>query len=316
MHPDILAHLSVLTDEEKAILAGEETINRDLYMDGSLDVITGDKLLPRGRNIAIRPHTRFVHFPEHTHDYVEIVYMCKGQTTHIVNGTRLTLSQGDLLMLGQNAKQEIMPAGEEDVAVNFIVQPELLGDMLAYLGPEETPLHRFILGSLRGGGDTAYLYFKVAEVLPIQNLIENMLWTLISDTANKRGIRQLTMGLLFAELLGHAETISADSGEQETTLSVLRYVEDHYREGTLSEIADVLHYEMTGLSRLIKQRTGKTFTELVQEKRMSQAAWLLANSDRKVEEIAQAVGYENVSYFHRLFGKTYGMTPRQYRICK
>lgn len=74
--------------------------------------------------IQVRPHTRFVHFPAHTHNYIEVIYMCQGTTTHIVNGNQVVLEQGDLLFLNQNAVQEILPAGEYDIAVNFIVLPE------------------------------------------------------------------------------------------------------------------------------------------------------------------------------------------------
>ena len=54
----------------------------------------------------------------------------------------------------------------------------------------------------------------------------------------------------------------------------------------------------------------------MQEKRLSQAAWLLRNTERNVDEIARAVGYENMTYFHRLFRDRYGQSPRAYRICK
>ena len=62
--------------------------------------------------------------------------------------------------------------------------------------------------------------------------------------------------------------------------------------------------------------TGATYTELVQQKRMRQAAYLLETSGLTVADIAVAVGYENVSYFHRLFQKTYGISPRKYRTAK
>jgi len=75
----------------------------------------------------------------------------------------------------------------------------------------------------------------------------------------------------------------------------------------------LLHYDLYSLSREIKRKTGKTYTLLVQEKRLAQAAFLLKNTDRTVDEIALAVGYENTSFFHRLFQKTYGMSPRHFR---
>lgn len=316
MDQDLLQKLSAITGEEERILRGETQIDRSLYMDGSRDVISGDKLLSPGKVITIRPHTRFIAFPEHTHDYVEIVYMCRGETVHRVNGQEIVLRSGELLLLGQHARQSIAPAGERDVAVNFIVRPEFFSGTLPYLGEEETPLRRFILSCLRGENEAGCLHFRVAGLLPVQNLIENMLYTLADETPNKRGILQMTMGLLFVQLLNHSEALQFQTQEQNAVVTVLRYVEEHYRDGSLGEIASELHYELSSLSRLIRQKTGRNYTELVQEKRLSQAAWLLRNTDMGVEEISLFVGYENSSYFHRLFSARFALSPRQYRLCK
>lgn len=316
MNPTIIEKLSAVTAEEKAILGGQLQIDRSLYMDGSRDVISGDKLLAPGKSIAIRPHTRFIAFPEHSHDYVEMVYMCRGTTTHRINGNELQLREGELLMLGQNARQSIEPAGEGDIAVNFIVRPEFFSETLPYLGEEETPLRRFIVGCLTGESETGILLFRVTDVLPVQNLMENLLYTLLEDTPNKRGILQMTMGLLFVQLLNHTQTLQFETAEQNTVVSVLRYIEENYRDGSLTEIALRLHYDLPSLSRLIRRKTGKSYTELLQEKRLSQAAWLLRNTDRTVDEIARSVGYENMTYFHRLFRERFGQSPKQYRDCK
>ena len=316
MNEALLKKLSAVTDEEQAILSGGRRIDRSLYMDGTRDVISGDKLLPAGRIITIRPHTRFIAFPEHSHDYVEMVYMCAGETRHVVNGAGIVLRTGELLMLGQNARQSIAPAGEGDVAVNFIVRPVFFSGTLPFLGEEETPLRRFVISCLTGENEAGYLLFHVSCILPIQNLIENLLYTLMEDVPNKRGILQMTMGLLFAQLLNHTQALQFETAEQNAVISVLRYVEEQYRDGSLTQIAGKLHYELPSLSRLIRQKTGKNYTMLLQEKRLSQAAWLLRNTDKNVDEIANAVGYENVSYFHRLFFSRFGQSPRQYRLCK
>ena len=316
MNDVLLEKLSAITAEERRILRGETQIDRSLYMDGSRDVISGDKLLEPGKTITIRPHTRFVAFPEHSHDYVEMVYMCRGKTTHRINGAELTLREGELLMLGQHARQSIAPAGEGDVAVNIIVRPAFFSGTLPFLGEEETPLRRFLVSCLTGGSEAGYLLFRVSEVLPIQNLIENLLYTLTEKVPNRRGILQNTMGLLFAQLLNHTEALQFETAEQNAVLSVLRYIEEHYADGSLSEIAVSLHYDLPYLSRLVRKTTGKNYTELLQEKRLSQAAWLLRNTDRRVDEIARVVGYENISYFHRLFAARFGQSPKKYRDCK
>ena len=58
--------------------------------------------------------------------------------------------------------------------------------------------------------------------------------------------------------------------EQEMLLGVYRYIEEHYREGSLSELAEELHYDFYTLSRMIRRLTGKNYTELVQNKRLTQ----------------------------------------------
>ena len=121
----IIKQLSAVTPEEQKILDGQPSIDRQLYMQGFENVINSRKLLSSGKLITIRPHTRFVHFPEHTHDYVEMIYMCKGSSTHIVNGHRIELSAGELLLLNQSATHEVCATSEQDVAVNVIILPSV-----------------------------------------------------------------------------------------------------------------------------------------------------------------------------------------------
>ena len=310
---ELLDMLRVISPEERSLLSGMDEIQRGIYMEANSDVIDAKKLLDSGRLIAIRPHTRFAHFPEHSHNYVEVVYMCCGTTTHIANGKRITLQPGELLFLGQGARQEILAAGENDIAVNFIILPQFFDRALEMLDEEETPLRKFIVDSLRGGNANC-LYFQVADVLPIQNLIENLIWTLLRGAApNRRMICQTTMGLLFMQLLNHTDRLASQSNESAAIVKVLRYIEENYRTGTLTEIADQLHYDLCWFSREIKHRTGKTYKELLQEKRLTQAAYFLKHTSLRVDEVGDAVGYSNLSYFHRIFQKKYGLTPKKYR---
>lgn len=309
---EILEKLLPITDEESAILCGEG-VDKNIYTTSGGNVVRSKKLLIDGKLISVRKHTRFVHFPAHTHDYIEAVYMCSGETTHIINGKKIRLREGELLFLGQNATQEILPAGEGDIAMNFIIQPAFFDKTLEMLGAEETPIKKFLIRSLFDGDYQGYLYFKVSSVLPVQNLIENLIWTLLYSTANKRNINQTTMGLLFMQLLNHTDKLSHESREDAAIMDIFRYIDGNYKDGSLTRAAELLHYDFFWLSHEIKNRTGKTYTEHLQEKRLSQSAFLLKNTSLSVEEIALAVGYENKSYFHRIFVEKFGTTPRKYR---
>ena len=317
MTEELLKILRKITPEEEKILSGEKNIKKEIYMAENTNVVDASKLLEAGKLIQVRTHTRFIHFPEHTHNYVEMIYMCSGSTHHVINGEAVILKQGELLILNQNAVQEIYPAGEQDVAVNFIILPEFFDYGLKMMETEENQLRDFIVSCLRGKNESAgYLHFKVADVLPVQNLLENLIWTIVNKQSNKRSINQATMGLLFLQLMNYMDKLETDAGseQQKFVITVLSYVEEHYKNGELTELAEDLHYEVCWLSREIKKRTGKTYTDLVQTKRLSQAAYLLRTTSMNVLDISMAVGYDNISYFHRIFQKKYGMTPRKYRV--
>ena len=192
--------------------------------------------------------------------------------------------------------------------------PVFFDKVLQMLGEEETPLRRFIVDCLKDKNTAGgYLHFEVADVLPVQNLVENLIWTLLNDTSNKRNINQITMGLLLLQLINNSDRLSYQSDENKLLVQVLRYVEDNYKDGSLYELSQILHYDFSALSREIKRQTGKNYTELVQEKRMSQARFLLKNTDMNIDEISEKTGYSNISYFHRLFRRTYGISPKNYR---
>lgn len=317
MTEELLQELKKITPEEERILSGSREIEKTLYMSSEADIVDAQKLLEAGKMIQVRPHTRFVDFPKHTHNYIEVIYMCSGSTHHVINGEDVILGQGELLFLSQTATQEIYRAGEEDIAVNFIVLPEFFQYGLNMMEPEENQLRSFVVDCLRGKNQSpGYLHFKVADVLPVQNLVENLIWTIWHRQPNKRRTNQATMGLLFLQLMNYMDKLETNggAGEKNLMLSVLGYIEANYREGELTELAESLHYDISWLSREIKGQTGKTYTELIQAKRLSQAAYLLTSTGMNVMDVALAVGYDNISYFHRIFRNRYGMTPRKYRV--
>ncbi len=318
MNQELLNKLKIISPEERRILDGDAQIQKSLYTAQEDFVVDSRRMLEAGKLIDIRPHTRFVHFPEHRHNYIEIIYMCSGSTTHIINGsTRVVLETGDLLFLNRNAVQEILPAGEDDIAVNFIILPEFF-DRTFLMMNEKSALQEFLVGSLQQKNrNSDYLHFHVSAVLPIQNLVENLIWSLVSRQPNRRNINQTTMGLLFLQLLNHTDTINKnDPGKQEQNMvfTAMKYIEENYRTATLEELAAMLDEPPYYVSRLISRLSGQTFKNLLQTKRLNQSAFLLTTTAIPVEEIIAAVGYDNTSYFHRIFRERFGMTPRAYRM--
>ncbi len=317
MDTSLYEYFSRVSEEEQAILNGDPNIQRQLYTDAKDFVVDSSKLLRRGKLISARHHTRFVHFPMHRHNYVEIIYMFHGSTTHILkNGEHVVLEQGDLLFLNQNVEHEILPAGKEDIAVNFIVLPEFFDTAFRML-EDENLLRDFLVDILTSSSDRAfYLYVQARDELPVQNLLENMLWAMARERENRRNIDQTTMGLLFLHLVNMNERIrygSSNPYEQTCMARILSYIESSYRTASLEELCAELNQKPPALSKFIRKHTGSTFKELLLIKRMNQAAYLLCTTRLSVADIIAAVGYSNTSYFYRVFQERFQMTPNEYR---
>lgn len=317
MNRELMELLQQISEEEKAILAGRHRVQKELYTSQPSFVIDSKKMLSQGQLIDIRPHTRFIHFPKHKHNYIEIIYMCSGTTQHIINGRdAITLGSGELLFLNQHAFHEIAVAAANDIAVNLMVLPEFFDVAFGMIGKDNV-LNHFLSSALQHDRyEVGYLHFKVAGILPIQNLMEMLVWSLINHQNNERRINQITMGLLFLQLLNYTDCMEQEKTEQfnnSLIIAALKLIEESYKTASLSTIALQSKQPLSKLSRLIKQQTGHTFKELLQEKRFSKALQLLAQSSLPIEEIVSAVGYDNTSYFYRRFRTKYGMSPNAYR---
>lgn len=317
MNSNLLARLKPITAEERAILNGQKNIQKSLYTEKEEFVIDSRKLLERGQLIEIRPHTRFCHFPKHRHNYVEMIYMCSGTTTHIINGKeKIDLNAGDILFLNQYATQEILPASEDDIAVNFIILPEFFDRSISMI-ERENVLWDFLISTL--SQDTSlmsYLHFQARDILPVQNLIENMIWTLIERKKSTNTINQVTMGLLFMNLSSFSIPVvqdQANSYEKNLIFEILKYIESNYKTGTLAEISDMVNLPTYYVSRLLKKYTQSTFKELLQQRKLQQAVYFLTQTTLSIDAILEAIGYNNSSFFYRTFREKYQCSPKEYR---
>ncbi len=316
MQQELLDQLRKITEEEQRILDGGE-IERDLYTSEKSFIVDAAKMLEEGNLIAVRTHTRFVYFPSHRHNFIEVLYVCEGSLTNIIDDRQVVVRKGELLFLNQFTQHEILPAGENDIAINFMVLPEFF-DVAYAMTEKNNILQDFLVNILRRDEERGeYLYFKVADVLQIQNLLENMIYSLVNGEEGENRINQTTMGLIFMYLekeIQRVEMRRPDQYENLISMTTLNYIEQKYRTATLTELSAQMHLPMHTLSRLIKKSTGSNFKELLQRKRLNKSVRLLCDTDLPVNDIIAAVGYENSSYFHRVFKERYGMTPLAFRV--
>lgn len=312
----ILSYLMNLTEEEQQILTGQSLINKDLYTEKKDFEIDAKKLLHNDELINIRKHTRFIDFPEHKHNYIEMAYILQGEMIQKIKGKEIRLKKGEIIFLNQHITHEIKASSKEDIIINFIIKPEFF-EYILNLIDKENIISKFLFSTIYGGSRKGeYICFYVGNIKNVQNIIEQVINEIINmSTLGKSKIKFL-VGLLLIELLNNSQSIVSYSEENydiKLMMEILKYIDESYEEANLTKLCETLHQQDYKICKLIKKNTGLTFKELVQEKRIEKAIELLKSTDYAIEDIIRRVGYENDSYFYRIFKKKFGLSPKEYK---
>lgn len=316
MKKDILEELLQITEEEQDILEQRTNVSKELYTSKSNFIIESEKFLSKDKMIMVRKHTRFVDFPLHKHDYIEVNYVYYGELKQTVGGRPITLRKGELLLLNQHIEHEIKACSTDDIVINFIIRPEFFEFIFSFLSSENI-ISDFLINSLYNNTQSGqFLYFKVAEMESIQDLVGKMIYEILYPSTFSESEIKLYMGLFMIELIKNSDKVERKeeaSLQHYLIVESLKYIEENFKDGSLYELAERLNQSHYGLSKTIKKATGHTFKELLQERRLIRAKELLEGTVLPITSIIEQVGYDNVSYFYRIFKTKYGLTPNEYK---
>ena len=259
----------------------------------------------------------------HRHDYFQIQVSLQGDGEQTVGASVRPFGRGTLsFVLPYRVHVVSHPEGSRYVILNFsqaFLRPDLQADPLDLedvplsLAPELGP---FLFQEYT---DFAFGPGAFAEV---EALVQRML----RENAQRRhGSLTLLRGLLL-QLLGlTCQVFEADlarlaaqhaqkTSQREALQRVARFIRDHLAEDlTLADAAAAAFLSPNYLANLLKKETGKTFTELLTERRMERAQELLAHTSQRVMQVAHAVGFADESYFTRRFRQSMGLSPRAWR---
>ncbi|MBE5827384.1 MAG: response regulator [Butyrivibrio sp.] len=102
--------------------------------------------------------------------------------------------------------------------------------------------------------------------------------------------------------------------DEEASTNLIQYVDAHFTEDMSREhLSELFYFDQDYITKLFKKETGMSFKNYVIEKRLRLAKDLLLETDEPINMISQKVGYDNYSYFTRLFKKSFGVTPVEFR---
>lgn len=255
----------------------------------------------------------------HTHDYIELAYVVEGEFRQRILGKDIIFSKGDLCLIDKNCLHQDYLL-KQSAVVLFL---GIANDMFSEIMNESIATQKiisFLQSALLKQKDLQqYIHFKPNNDAhqELEICLCQLLQELIDGYTGTHYIRKGLLLRIFRTLSTQYEF--ALSKEQRKTMQwivyeeIAEYIENHYKTITIQELSDVFHFQEDYFNRLIKNKTGLTYSAYVQQIRLNKAEHLLQNTDKTVEEITEIVGYHNRGFFYKLFQKKYGMTPAEFR---
>ncbi|MDE7251437.1 MAG: AraC family transcriptional regulator [Acetatifactor sp.] len=137
------------------------------------------------------------------------------------------------------------------------------------------------------------------------------------DSYSDTIMKTLVIQFFITILRGYCDVPDMDillKKKQMPLIDALHYVRQHYAQNpSLTETAEAVHISASYLSRLFKQEFGTSYSQFLNDIKISYAMKLLVNTNLSVVEIANQCGYQNSNYFSSSFKKLIGVSPLQFR---
>ncbi|WP_424321328.1 AraC family transcriptional regulator [Lacticaseibacillus chiayiensis] len=269
----------------------------------------------RNHAIYVSKHSRFAPYPLHTHQFFEMNYMLQGNANETVDGDRIHLSQGDVLLLDIGSEHSIDALGENDILINVLFRDRNISlDFLNQIQSQQSVLYDFLINHLREKKtEKRYMIFR-SGMHDIRTSLERIIEEYFRPRPFSDTIIQAELTVLIAELIrGHEPTIADPSPSQKLAVELLHDIHEHYRNLSLEELANKYAYNKNYLGNLFSKEVGKTFSEALTQERLINARRLIQNTKKPISEICLEVGISNKSFFYHKYHDLFGNTPKDDR---
>jgi len=238
----------------------------------------------------------------HSHDYIEMFWIERGSGEHFINGTKIKLNSGDLVMMRPNDTHTFSSKGKGLSLINVAFSLETL----------EIYRARYF--------NDSQLYFWSKSNFPFQmklneNTIKRMSARAEESMKNYRSFLQLDSLLLFIFLqITVNEKTPIDS---EIPLWLSNAVQNYNNPASFKlgvrGFADLCEKNINYVNRIVKNHYNKTLTELVNEFKMQYATNQLIMTSMPIKVICSNCGFENIAHFYKVFKSRFNQTPKVYR---
>lgn len=255
----------------------------------------------------------------HTHDYLELAYVVSGTFHQRILGKDIIFQQGELCLVDKNClHQDCLDT--DSACILFIgIANEMFESIISSQVADERIISFLQSSLLKQKNLWQYLHFKPIDSSNLE--MEKHLLELLQELiTNDKASGYICHGLLMRifRILSSSYDISLSSEMQKKMNWLLyeeiaSYIKQHYKDISLKQLSKHFHFHEDYFNRMLKSKTGMTYTQYVQNLRISESEKLLLHTDLTIDDIASRVGYQNKGYFYKIFTDKNQITPAKFR---
>lgn len=271
-----------------------------------------------GEAIIVKKNSRFQRVPPHVHSFVEINYMYSGSCEQIINGKSRNLKEGEMILIDCETVHAIGYTNENDIMINLMIHKNYLNNTFINRLSSDSIISRFFINAMnQKTNHNNYIIFHSSENRRLSVFMNELLLEYYSPSLNSCEILDNLFILIISELVnifGHDMNKKRDNPSQFSIIPVLKHIESNYKTITLEKTASFFNINPNYLTTLLKQQTGYSYKELILMEKMKTAQKLLTNTDMSIKEVANTIGYSNLTFFYKKFKEFFHCLPNEYRL--
>ncbi|WP_256760626.1 AraC family transcriptional regulator [Cohnella sp. WQ 127256] len=248
----------------------------------------------------------------HYHDAFEILYIVSGDLYYSIEDKNYQVVGGVLLLINMRDKHRLMNTnGAMYERVTLLFQEQFLQSF------QSTNVEFDPLSCFRSGSNAIKLAGREQE------FIEGLFHKMISEDSKRLSGYDYYRKALLIELLifiqrklddGQRYDLIESNRAHKPISQVVNFINQNYNQRlTLDDLSKKFFLSSSYLSRTFKSATGYTFIEYINNIRVKEARTLLESSQLSISDIAESVGYGNLTHFGRTFKSVTGFSPLKYR---
>ncbi len=283
-----------------------------------INVIQEAFMIASDCNLAIVKQINFPVSVMHSAKYFNCIYIYQGSGILQLNKITFSLQVGDFFIVPPDVDY-CLTTTPDDIAIHIMLRKAYVSSNYYQLFNNHPLITNFFNLVLTNATDNlnSYVLFHTKDNEAIRENILLLFSDYLWGDDNKSFIMECYLKLIFAYLLRNSNStleISATCSKIETHYQLIHnYLKKYYLTANLTNTSEYFHYSKQYICRIVKQFSGKTFTDILTEIRIEKAMEYMKETTLRLDNIAELTGFSDASHLSRIFKKNLGKSPSIYR---